>query len=77
MVRRLPQLSGRELSRVVLRLGFRFVSQKGSHMKFVRKTETGKEIIVIPNHKVLRKGTLSSISKRLNLDTEKLKEFLR
>lgn len=72
---RLPQISGKELGRVLTRLGFMFISQKGSHIKFTRAVTGSKEIIVIPNHKVIRKGTLRGILKRLNLDLEKLKEL--
>lgn len=73
---RLPQVSGKDLGRVLTRLGFVFTSQKGSHMKFTRLVGGGKEIVVIPNHKVVRKGTLLGILKQLNLGVEKLKNSL-
>ncbi len=37
--------------------GFRFVSQKGSHMKY----SDGAHIVIIPRHSEIAKGTLKSI----------------
>ena len=65
------------MGRVLNRLGFNFVSQHGSHMKFVRfKLEGGKETIIMPNHKILRKGILHNILKKLDLGIDKLKDLL-
>lgn len=71
-----PQISGKEMSRILLRLGFEFKSQKGSHMKFVKRHSFGKEIVIVPNHKTLRPGTLTNILGKLNLSAEKLKELI-
>lgn len=32
---KLPQLSGKEMGRILVRLGFVFKSQRGGHMKFI------------------------------------------
>ena len=72
----LPQISGKELGRVLTRLGFSFRNQKGSHLKFIRVIAGLKEVIVVPNHRAIRKGTLLGIIKRLNLDIESFKELL-
>lgn len=73
---KLPQISGKEMARVLLRFGFELKSQKGSHMKFVKNHPYGKEIIIVPNHKTLRYGTLTNILGKLNLNAEKLKELI-
>lgn len=73
---RLPQISGKEMGQALSRIGFVFVSQRGSHMKFVCKHDSGKEIMVVPNHAILRKGTLNDIIKKLNLSVEEFKKFL-
>lgn len=73
---KLPQISGKDMGRILIRLGFKLKSQKGSHMKFIRSTRYGEEVMVVPNHKIIRKGTLSSILKHLNLDIDKIKELL-
>jgi predicted RNA binding protein YcfA (HicA-like mRNA interferase family) len=71
----LPQISGKQMGRVLARLGFYLHSQRGSHMKFL-KEEGGTEIVIVPNHKILRKGTLHSILKQVNLSPEQLKKLL-
>ena len=73
---KLPQVSGKDMGRVLTRLGLYLRSQKGSHMKFVREREARREIIIIPNHAVLRKGTLDGILKKLTMDIAELKKFL-
>ena len=73
---KLPQISGKDMGRVLPRLGFYLNAQKGSHMKFVRKRNGEKEIIIVPNHKVLRKGTLHNILKKLNLRIEEFKKLI-
>lgn len=57
----LHDLSGKTMGRILVRLGFYLKGQKGSHLKFVRERNVGKEIIIVPNHKVLRAGTLNGI----------------
>lgn len=73
---KLPQVSGKDMGRVLTRLGFYLGHQKGSHMKFIRKFNNRKEIIIVPNHKVLRKGTTNNIVKKIDLSIEELKKFL-
>jgi len=45
-------------------------------MKFTRFIAVRKEIIVIPDYKVVRKGTLIGILKQVNLSIEKLRELI-
>lgn len=74
---KLPQLSGKQMGRILVRLGFYLKSQKGSHMKFVRERDMRKEIIIVPNHKVLQKGTLNDILKKADIRSDDLKEFMK
>lgn len=47
-------------------------------MKFVRERDTGREIIIVPNHKVLRKGTLNDILKKVDLrEIKSLKDLMK
>ncbi len=71
----LPQISGKEMGRVLVHFGFSLHSQRGSHIKYVRGGD-GKETIIVPNHKVLRKGTLHSILKQLNITVKELKKLM-
>ena len=75
---KLPQISGKTMGRILIRLGFDLKSQKGSHMKFVRERDTGKEIIIVPNHKVLQKGILNDILKKIDVRTiDSLRELMK
>ncbi len=61
-----PVLSPGEVIKALEKVGFRFVSQKGSHMKY----SNGQNVVIIPNHSEVAKGTLKSILSmaRLELD---------
>lgn len=75
---KLPQISGEAMGRLLVRLGFYMKSQKGSHMKFVRERDTGREVVIVPNHQVLRKGTLNDILKKVDLrEIKDLKELMK
>lgn len=76
MANKLPQISGKELSRVLIKIGFEFKNQNGSHIKFVKNSKFNKEIIIIPNHKTIRKGTLNNILKKINLSKNRFNELL-
>lgn len=73
---KIPRISGKEMARVLVHLGFQLKNQKGSHMKFIKKHSYGKEVVIVPNHKMLRPGTLANILGKLNLNIEKLKDLV-
>ncbi len=64
---KLTAISGEKLVKLLVKSGFVFISQKGSHVKLRRD----RIMVVIPNHKEIRKGTLSNILKLTSLDLEK------
>lgn len=64
-----PVLPPSKIIKALEKFGFRYVSQKGSHMKY----SNGKYVTIIPNHSEIAKGTLKSI---LNLAHIDLDEFL-
>ena len=70
------QISAKELIKILQKLGFVFVSQKGSHIK-LRKEKPVRKTIIIPNHKFIRPGTLNNILKYADLSQEKLKNLLK
>jgi predicted RNA binding protein YcfA (HicA-like mRNA interferase family) len=57
-------LSGLEVIRVLSRVGFSTVGQRGSHVK-LRGLEG--QIVIVPNHKELARGTLSGIIRQAGL----------
>jgi predicted RNA binding protein YcfA (HicA-like mRNA interferase family) len=66
--------SGKDLIKVLRRLGFIIDHQRGSHI-FMHNTDKNLSVI-IPNHKEIRKGTLHNILKKVDLSIEELKELL-
>ena len=71
-VRPLPY---REVVRRLEAAGFSQVGQKGSHVKFAKRTEDGIRTAVVPRHREVLVGTLRSILRQAGLmvaDFEKL-----
>lgn len=69
-----PDVSGRELRRVLERIGFVFQRQKGSHMVLRRENPYAR--VVVPDHAALRPGTLRQILHAAGVGVERLKELL-
>lgn len=73
----IPQISGKELVKALQKIGFEKIRQKGSHIRLVRMKKDSKEVLTIPDHKIIRKGTLvNGILKPINLSIEDLKKLL-
>ncbi len=66
--------SGREVVKALHRIGFVIDHQRGSHI-FLHNLEKNISIVV-PNHKVVKKGTLNSILKKVNITIKDLKELV-
>ena len=64
-----PVLPPQKIIKVLENNGFRFVSQKGSHLKYIKDSY----VVIIPNHNEIAKGTLKSI---LNMAHIEIEEFL-
>lgn len=59
---KLKNLSGSDLLKIFMIFGFQKMGQKGSHIKLVRYLgDDIKQILTIPNHDELDKGTLKAI----------------
>lgn len=63
-------VSGKEMVKILEKVGFLKVSQKGSHLKLKRITKTETTIIIVPNHKELTSGTFKNIIRTANLSLE-------
>lgn len=72
-----PQVSGKEVIKVLSKAGFKVSRQKGSHVRLVKIQGGVKQLVTVPNHKVIRKGTLlNGILKAINLSLEDFKKLL-
>lgn len=69
---RLPSISGRECARLLEKVGFYFKRQEGSHI-ILRRDDPFAQLVV-PDHKVLDRGTLRAIIRHAGLSVD---EFLR
>lgn len=72
-----PQISGKEVIKALEKIGFVVSRQKGSHIRLVRMQGKIKYLVTVPNHKVIRKGTLlNGILKPINLTLEEFKKLV-
>ena len=58
---RLPPVSGRQVVRLLERLGYDVIRQRGSHIRMRKATPLGEHSITIPAHREMAKGTLNDI----------------
>lgn len=65
-----PVCKSRQVTKALEKLGFRLISQKGSHAKY----SNGINITVVPMHSEIQKGTLKGI---LDLGEVKLEDFMK
>jgi len=73
---RLPQVSGRDLIRLLHSLGYETIRQKGSHVRLRKTTAINEHNLTVPDHKVLAKGTLNDILTQVSLWNNIQKEDL-
>ena len=73
---KLPVVSGREIVKLLNKIGFAVVGRKGSHVRLKRRR--GKEIliVIVPMHHELARGTLRSILRQANLTVDGLVRLL-
>jgi predicted RNA binding protein YcfA (HicA-like mRNA interferase family) len=57
----LRRLSDDEVASNFRGFGFRVVAQHGSHIKLVRESPSGRQVLTIPAHQELDTGTLRAI----------------
>ena len=59
------------------KIGFEVSRQKGSHIRLVRIQDGVKQLITVPNHKIIRKDTLlNGILKAINLSLDDFEKLL-
>ena len=73
---RMPSISSKEAIRSLERLGFEQIRQTGSHVVMKKETEEGEIGCVVPLHRELKVGTLSSILKQAQVSLEEFTDNL-
>ena len=71
----LPALSGKELCKILARVGYELDHQTGSHL-ILRNSEVPYRRLTIPNHKELAKGTLRAIIRESGLTLDEFWELI-
>ena len=69
----LPILSGRELAKILAKLGYALVRQRGSHM---RLAANGKKSVTVPDYKIIDRSLLMKILRDAELSTEEFVKLL-
>ena len=64
----------REVRRKLESAGFVLYSQKGSHVKFIRKDGDSIRTVIVPAHKEIAVGTLRSILRQAGIAPEDFSE---
>jgi len=74
-------VSGGDLIKLLKKLGYQVLRQRGSHVRLVKTTRTGDHKITVPMHREIAKGTLNDILSRVslwnNLSREELVDMLK
>lgn len=71
----LKPLPYREVKRKLEAAGYELVSQRGSHVKFVKRTAEGTYTAIVPHHKEIPIGTLRSILRQAGLTPEEFEQL--
>ena len=74
---RLNPLSFREVKRRLETAGFGETSQKGSHVKFVRRTGDVVDTAIVPRRTEIPVGTVRSILRQAHIDPDDWEELGR
>lgn len=72
---KLPPLSGKDVIKVLTKLGYEIDHQTGSHIILRQKKEPHRRL-TIPNHREISKGTLRAIIRQAGLTREEFFELL-
>ncbi len=70
----LPILSGKELVRILEKVGYREVQQRGSH---IRLSCTGRKPVTVPNYKNIDRSLLRKILRDARLSIAEFQKWAR
>jgi predicted RNA binding protein YcfA (HicA-like mRNA interferase family) len=62
-----PVVSGEKLLKVLVRLGYEIIQQRGSHVRLRKPTAAVDHNITVPLHDELAKGTLNDILSQVSI----------
>lgn len=71
---RLPQISGKELCKILEKLGFQKVQAKGSHVRFIHQ-DGRKTVVPVHGNEDIKISLLSAILKQTKISREDLEKL--
>lgn len=75
-MQKLPRISGKEVIKILSKIGFIPARQKGSHVILKKETKEGTKTTVVPLHDEVDRGTLLEIIRQTGLKKEEFLELL-
>lgn len=66
-MQKLPIISGNQLIKLLRKLGYSVVKQRGSHIKLKKETAAGTHSVTVPQHQEIAKGTLNDILNKVSV----------
>lgn len=72
---KLPVVSGRDLCKILKKIGYSIDHQTGSHI-ILRSENPPYRRLTVPEHKEIAKGTLRSIIRQSGLTVEEFKKLI-
>ena len=73
----MPNLyTAKQVLKALKKTGFKEISQKGSHIKLRGLREGRLLTVIVPNHKVIAKGTFSSILRQAEITRQEFENYL-
>jgi predicted RNA binding protein YcfA (HicA-like mRNA interferase family) len=72
---KLPVVSGRDLCKILKKIGYSIDHQTGSHI-ILRNENPPYRRLTVPEHKEIAKGTLRSIIRQSGLTVEEFKKLI-
>jgi predicted RNA binding protein YcfA (HicA-like mRNA interferase family) len=73
----LPVVSGRQVIKVLERVGYRVVRQRGSHIRLRDESDASHLPVTVPDHRTVKPGLLRQILRDADLTVDELKELLK
>lgn len=77
MNQKLPVVSGRQVVRVLERIGYETVHQRGSHIRLRDESDPEHLPITVPDQRTLKPGFLRQILRDANLPVDEFVNLLR
>ncbi|MGD6805957.1 MAG: type II toxin-antitoxin system HicA family toxin [Candidatus Bathyarchaeia archaeon] len=70
-------MSGLKIIKALGKAGFTVVGRKGSHVRLKKKTAQSINIVIVPVHAEIKRGTLKSILRQAGLTVDDLERLLK